>query len=81
MNYFLKSNKNLLTYAFIFLIIIPIFGINFFLSFLGNIILLLFTSCDSMEVQAGEDSINSSGCSACQGCESSEANEKTKPTS
>ena len=42
MNYFLKSNKNLLTYAFIFLIIIPIFGINFFLSFLGNIILLLF---------------------------------------
>ena len=42
MNYFLKSNKNLLTYTFIFLIIIPIFGINFFLSFLGNIILLLF---------------------------------------
>ena len=42
MNYFLKANKNLLTYTFIVLIIIPIFGINFFLSFLGNIILLLF---------------------------------------
>ena len=42
MNYFLKANKNLLTYIIIILIIIPIFGINFFLSFLGNIILLLF---------------------------------------
>ncbi len=41
MNYFLKENKNLLTYTFIILIIIPLFGINFFLSFLGNIILLL----------------------------------------
>ena len=42
MNYFLKANKNLLNYILIILIIIPIFGINFFLSFLGNIILLLF---------------------------------------
>ena len=42
MNYFLKANKNLLTYTFIILIIIPIFGINFFLSFLGNVLLLLF---------------------------------------
>ena len=42
MNYFLKANKNLLTYTFLILIIIPIFGMNFFLSFLGNIILLLF---------------------------------------
>ena len=41
MNYFLKANKNLLTYAFIILIIIPVFRINFFLSFLGNILLLL----------------------------------------
>ena len=41
MNYFLKANKNLLTYITIILIIIPIFGINFFLSFIGNIILLL----------------------------------------
>jgi len=42
MNYFLKANKNLLTYSLILLIVIPIFGINFFLSFLGNILLLLF---------------------------------------
>ena len=42
MNYFLNANKNFLTYTLIILIIIPIFGINFFLSFLGNIILLLF---------------------------------------
>jgi len=41
MNYFLKTNKNLLTYSLIILIIIPIFGINFFISFLGNILLLL----------------------------------------
>ena len=40
--YFLKANKNLLTYSLILLIIIPIFGINFFISFLGNILLLLF---------------------------------------
>ena len=42
MNYFLKSNKNLLTYSLIILIVIPIFGINFFISFVGNILLLLF---------------------------------------
>ena len=42
MNYFLKANKNLITYSLILLIVIPIFGINFFLSFIGNILLLLF---------------------------------------
>ncbi len=42
MNYFLKVNKNLLNYSLIILIVIPIFGFNFFVSFLGNIILLLF---------------------------------------
>ena len=42
MNYFLKANKNLLTYSLIILVVIPIFGINFFISFLGNILLLLF---------------------------------------
>ena len=42
MNYFLKANKNLLTYSLIMLIVIPIFGINFFISFLGNILLLFF---------------------------------------
>ena len=42
MNYFLKANKNLLIYSLMILIVIPIFGINFFISFLGNILLLLF---------------------------------------
>ena len=42
MNYFLKVNKNLLTYSLIVLIFIPIFGFNFFISFIGNILLLLF---------------------------------------
>ena len=42
MNYFLKANKNLLTYSLIVLIFIPIFGFNFFISFIGNILLLLF---------------------------------------
>ena len=42
MNDFLKVNKNLLTYSLIILVVIPIFGINFFISFLGNILLLLF---------------------------------------
>ena len=42
MNYFLKANKNLLTYSLIILIAIPIFGFNFFISFVGNILLLLF---------------------------------------
>ena len=42
MNYFLKANKNILTYSLIILIVVPIFGINFIISFLGNILLLLF---------------------------------------
>ena len=42
MNYFLKANKNLLTYSLIILIVIPIFGFNFFISFIGNILLLVF---------------------------------------
>ena len=41
MNYFLQSNKNLLTYSLIMLIVIPIFGIKLFISFIGNILLLL----------------------------------------
>jgi len=41
MNSFLKDNKNFLIYTLIILIVIPLFGINFFISFLGNIILLL----------------------------------------
>ena len=42
MNYFLKANKNFLTFTFIILLVFPIFGVNFFISFLGNILLLLF---------------------------------------
>ena len=42
MNFFLKANKNLLIYSIILLIVIPVFGINFFISFLGNILLLFF---------------------------------------
>ena len=42
MKYFLKANKNLLTYSLIILIFTPIFGINFFISFLSNILILLF---------------------------------------
>ena len=42
MNYFLNINKNIIIYFLIILLVIPIFGINFFFSFLGNIILLLF---------------------------------------
>ena len=41
MDYFLKANKNFLIYSLIILIVIPIFGINFLMSFLGNILLLL----------------------------------------
>ena len=41
MYYFLKANKHLLLYSVIILMIIPIFGINLFISFLGNILILL----------------------------------------
>ena len=40
MNSFLKANSNLITYSLIMLLVIPIFGINFFIHFLGNILLL-----------------------------------------
>ena len=42
MNYFLKVNKSLITYSLIILIAVPIFGFNFLISLLGNILLLLF---------------------------------------
>ena len=41
MNFF-QANKKLLTCTFIVLLFFPIFGINFFISILGNILLLLF---------------------------------------
>ena len=34
-------NNNLITYSLIFLIIIPIFGFNFLISFIGNLLLLV----------------------------------------
>ena len=42
MFFFLKANKNFFRYLLILIIAIPIFGINFFISFVGNILLLLF---------------------------------------
>ncbi len=42
MLYFLKANKNLIAYSLIILMVIPIFGINFLMSFIGNILLLFF---------------------------------------
>ena len=41
MDYFLKFNKNIITYSLIILIVIPIFGINFLVGLLSNILLLL----------------------------------------
>ena len=40
MDNFLKVNKNLIIYFFILLVLILLFGFNFFLSFLGNLLLL-----------------------------------------
>ena len=42
MDYFLKFNKNIITYSLIILIVIPIFGINFVVGLLSNILILLF---------------------------------------
>ena len=39
---FIKINKNIIIYFFIFLMVITFFGFNFLLSFLGNILLLIF---------------------------------------
>ena len=35
-------NKNLVTYSIIFLILISLFGFNFFLNLIGNLLLLIF---------------------------------------
>ena len=42
MNYFLKFNKTFITYSLILLILVPLFGFQFLISFVGNILLLLF---------------------------------------
>ncbi len=41
MNYLPNVSKTFLSYTLIILVLIPIFGINFLISFLGNILLLL----------------------------------------
>ena len=41
MNSLLK-NKSFITYSLIFLLVVPIFGFNFLISFIGNILLLIF---------------------------------------
>ena len=35
-------NKSLITYLLIFLLVIPIFGFNFLISLVGNVLLLIF---------------------------------------
>ena len=42
MENFLKVNKNFITFTLITFIVIPLFGFNFLLSFLGNILIILF---------------------------------------
>ena len=42
MEQFLKANKNILTYTLIIFMLIPIFGMKFLISILGNIIIVLF---------------------------------------
>ena len=42
MNSYLKVNRNLITYSLILILVIPIFGFNLLITFLGNILLLLF---------------------------------------
>ena len=39
---FININKTLVIYCLILFIVVPIFGINFLLKFLGNILLLIF---------------------------------------
>ena len=41
MNFF-KMNKSLVIYSLMLLLVLPIFGFNLLLNFLGNILLLLF---------------------------------------
>ncbi len=39
---FQKTNKSLITYSLIFLLVIPLFGFNLLISLVGNLLLLLF---------------------------------------
>ena len=42
MNYFLKASKNMITFSIITILVSYLFGFKLFISFLGNILLLLF---------------------------------------
>ena len=42
MNSFIQNNKTLVTFSLIFFVLIPVFGLNFFLSIIGNVLLLFF---------------------------------------
>ena len=42
MNSFITNNKKLFSYALIFMLLTPILGLNFFIGFIGNILILLF---------------------------------------
>jgi len=55
--------------------------INLMKFLIPTILLSLLTSCDTMEIQAGEDSMNSSPCAACPNCGSSDTKEEIKPAS
>ena len=41
MDYFLRVNKNVLTYSIILIMVIPILGINFVIGLISNILILL----------------------------------------
>ena len=41
MQSFIRTNKSLLTYLIILFIVVPFFGINVLISFIGNILILL----------------------------------------
>jgi len=42
MNSFIQTNKTLVTFSLILFIIIPVFGLNLFLSIIGNVLLVFF---------------------------------------
>ena len=42
MNNLLKDNKNFFTFSLVILMLIPMLGIKFFISLIGNILILLF---------------------------------------
>ena len=53
-------------------------GMKYFITLFLTFVLC---SCDSMEINAQEEPVNSSPCDACEGCGSEEMKEEDKPTS